>query len=304
MRILLTGGRGQLGHDCLELLDGRHEMIAPTSAALDLGAPAQLRDWVGRLRPELVLNCGAYTAVDACEGDGERCHAVNAVAPGVLAEECARLGARLIHISTDYVFAGDRPVPQSYAEEDPVAPASAYGRSKLAGEEAVRRALDKHLIVRTAWLYGINGKNFLKTMLRLALKPPAAGVRVVDDQFGSLTWTWRLARQIERLIETPLTGTVHATAQGYSTWYQGACSFLAAMGVEHGLRPCATADYPTAARRPASSILDNARLRAAGLDLMTPWEDDVREFARRHRESLLAEARVAAGLACCEFITT
>ncbi|OQX08711.1 MAG: dTDP-4-dehydrorhamnose reductase [Desulfobulbaceae bacterium A2] len=296
MRILLTGGRGQLGHDLRELLAERHEISAPTSAELDLADAAQLRQWTRRLRPELVLNCGAYTAVDACEGELDRCLAVNGVAPGVLAEECAGLGARLIHISTDYVFAGDRPVPRPYDEDDPVAPASAYGRSKLAGEEAVRRALDNHLIVRTAWLYGIAGKNFLKTMLRLALKPPAAGVRVVDDQYGSLTWSWRLARQLEALLKSPLTGTVHATAQGHSSWYQGAGCFLAAMGLPRDFRPCATADYPTPARRPANSILDNRRLRQAGLDLMQPWDDDVREFARRHHDTLLAEARSLLGM--------
>ncbi len=296
MRILLSGGRGQLGHDLRELLAARHEISAPGSAEMDLADAEQLREWTRRLRPELVLNCGAYTAVDACEGDQARCRAVNAVAPGVLAEECARLGARLIHISTDYVFAGDRPVPQPYDEDDPVAPASAYGRTKLAGEEAVRRSLDNHLIVRTAWLYGSQGKNFLKTMLRLALNPPAAGVRVVDDQYGALTWTWRLAGQIEALLDTSLTGTVHATAQGHSSWYQGACCFLAALGLSHDFRPCATADYPTPARRPANSILDNRRLREAGCDLMRPWDDDVREFARRHRDMLLAEARTLLAL--------
>ena len=166
-----------------------------------------------------------------------------------------------------------------------------YGISKLAGEKAVAEILDNYLIVRTAWLYGIGNKNFLKTMLRLAMADPNRALRVVNDQYGSLTWSWRLALQIEKLIESQLTGIFHATAEGYSTWYEGARFFLNCMQVPYNMEPCTTQEYPTPARRPANSILENGRLKASHCNLMVDWREDVRLFAERYREQLLAEAK-------------
>jgi dTDP-4-dehydrorhamnose reductase len=240
---------------------------------------------------DLVLNCAAYTAVDGCETDREQCWRVNADGPGILAAACARQGSRLIHISTDYVFDGAKPPPRGYTEEDPVGPLSRYGLSKLEGERRIREQTPDHLIIRTAWLYGIGGRNFLKTMLRLAVGNPKRPIRVVNDQFGSLTWTRRLAGQIRVLIDSGLAGTIHATAEGSGTWYEGARLFLEAMGVQFTIEPCTTAEYPTPARRPVNSILENGILKKTGLNRMVPWEEDVLEFARVHREELLAEAR-------------
>jgi dTDP-4-dehydrorhamnose reductase len=155
----------------------------------------------------------------------------------------------------------------------------------------VQTYADNHLIIRTAWLYGIGNKNFLKTMLRLALADPERTIRVVNDQHGSLTWSWRLARQIERLLDSDLRGIVHATAEGHSTWYEGARCFLDAMGVPYAMEPCTTADYPTPAHRPANSILENCRMKEAGINCMAAWRDDVQLFAERYRDRLLAEAR-------------
>ncbi len=291
MKILLTGARGQLGHDCARVLGTEHMVFAFGSRELDIASENQVRERMAQVRPEAVINCAAYTGVDASESNQEQCWRVNAEGPAFLAAACVEHAARLLHFSTDYVFAGDRPVPQPYTEADPVSPLSEYGRSKLAGEEAVRAACADHLIIRTAWLYGIGGRNFLKTMLRLALSDPERTIRVVNDQYGSLTWTHRLARQIKELLPGELTGTIHATAEGHGSWYDGARLFLSAMGVPFSLEPCTTADYPTPARRPENSILDNSVLKANGLNRMVAWEEDVLTFARQYHAELLAEAR-------------
>ena len=194
MNIVITGAKGQLGRDCATVLAAGNRVVGYGSRELDIGDREQVFSLIGTIRPEVIINCAAYTAVDACETNRDICDRVNSDGPGILAAACARFNTRLIHISTDYVFDGNRKVPQPYLESDPVNPLSRYGVSKLAGEEKVRQQTDNHLIIRTAWLYGMGGKNFLKTMLRLALTDPARTIRVVNDQFGSLTWTYRLAR--------------------------------------------------------------------------------------------------------------
>ncbi len=287
MKLLITGAGGQLGQDCVQLMLDRHEICALTSRQLDITQAEAVRQAVDCIRPQVLINCAAYTAVDACETDTERCMAVNAHGPAHLAAACAEFGCRLIHISTDYVFDGSKLVPEPYVEDDAVGPVSAYGWSKLIGEQAIAERLEDHLILRTAWLYGIGGKNFLKTMLRLALaKRP---LRVVDDQHGSLTWTASLARQIEQVLDSGLCGIAHATAEGHCTWFEGAKYFLEAMQVDFSLEPCTTADYPTPARRPANSILENRLLKQHGLNVMRDWREDVDHFVKRHREELLAE---------------
>jgi dTDP-4-dehydrorhamnose reductase len=289
MKLLITGAGGQLGQDCLRHLLDRHDICVCTSKQLDISEAEAVREVVEIVRPKVLINCGAYTAVDACEKEIDKCMAVNAQGPANLAAACVEFGSRLIHISTDYVFDGMKPVPEPYTEADAVGPISAYGRSKLAGEEAIAARLENYLILRTAWLYGIGGKNFLKTMLRLAIADPKRTIKVVNDQFGSLTWTMSLARQIERVLDCELTGIAHATAEGHSTWYAGARYFLEAMQVEFSLAPCTTAEYPTPAKRPANSILENLRLKEQGLNVMRPWQEDVNEFVRMYREELLAD---------------
>jgi len=291
MKVIITGAYGQLGRDCRRVLSPEHAVQPLGSRDLDIADRRQVRSILEQRRPDIVINCAAYTAVDACENDREGCRRVNAVGPGNLAASCAAIGSRMIHISTDYVFDGNKPLPEAYTEADPVSPLSAYGAAKLAGEEAVRASLDNHLIIRTAWLYGIGNSNFLKTMLRLAVANPGRTIRVVNDQMGSFTWTYRLALQISLLLDSNLTGTVHATAEGYGSWFEGARLFLTAMGVNFNLEPCTTAEYPTPAHRPANSILENQRLKECGLNRMAPWEEDIRRFAEQYHNELLAEAR-------------
>jgi dTDP-4-dehydrorhamnose reductase len=288
MKLLITGAGGQLGQDCVRLMRTRHDICALTSTQLNITQADAVRHTVQEVLPDVVINCAAYTAVDACETEQSCCMAVNAHGVANLADACDESGCRLIHISTDYVFDGAKLVSEPYTEEDAVAPISAYGRSKLAGEEAIAARMEDYLILRTAWLYGIGGKNFLKTMLRLAMADPKRMIKVVNDQFGSLTWAMTLAMQIEQVVASDLTGIAHATAEGHSTWYAGAKYFLEAMQVEFSLAPCTTAEYPTPAKRPAHSILENSRLKEHGLNVMRPWQEDVDEFVRLHRDELLS----------------
>lgn len=291
MNILITGANGQLGKDCTQLLSSRHTVTCCDIQRIDITDPNQVAEIFEQCKPDAVINCAAYTAVDACEKNQQLCMAVNATGPENLARQCKNHSCRLLQISTDYVFDGNRPAPNPYTETDAPNPLSMYGRSKLAGDLAVQGITDNHLIIRTAWLYGIGNKNFLKTMLRLAISDPTRTIRVVNDQYGSLTWSWSLARQIEQLLDSSLTGVVHATAEGHSTWYEGACFFLQAMDVPYSMVPCTTVEYPTPAHRPANSILENHRLKEAGINVMVDWREDIHSFIARYRDQLLDEAR-------------
>jgi len=290
MNILITGAGGQLGRDCIQVMQNDHKVHGYTSRQLDITSSKQVIREIEQQQPDVVINCAAYTAVDSCEKEQEACRAVNEQGAANLADACAATACRLIHISTDYVFDGNKPVPEAYSEQDQVSPLSAYGRSKLAGEQKITQRMENFLILRTAWLYGTGGKNFLKTMLRLAVADPKRTVRVVNDQYGSLTWTRTLARQIQKVLDTGLTGIAHATAEDYCTWFAGAKYFLESMDVDFSLEPCTTEDYPTPAHRPTNSILTNKRLKKHGLHVMQNWQQDIDDFVALYRDDLLKEA--------------
>jgi len=281
IRVLVTGAGGQVGAEVARALEGRAEVAARDRAALDLADPKALANAVRELRPALIVNAGGYTAVDRAESEPTQAHAVNAVAPGVLAEEARRVGALLVHFSTDYVFDGSKRTP--YVETDPTGPLGEYGRSKLAGEAAVAAAGGAHLVLRTSWVYGPRGRNFLLTMLRAGAERQE--LRVVDDQRGAPTSSLQLASLVARLLvpeegvrepgEADLerlkaaSGTYHATAAGETTWhgfaqaiFDGWCVRLPTYRRPR-LIAIPTSEYPTPARRPANSVLSNARLEAA-----------------------------------------
>ncbi len=289
MKIVVIGAGGQLGSDCCRLFAGEHHTVGCDFPAIDIASPASVNSFFEQEQPEVIINCAAYTAVDGCESQAALAWQVNAEGPGHLARAAERLGCRIIHISTDYIFDGTRPAGEAYLENDLPNPLSEYGRSKLAGEQAVIAHASNHLILRTAWLYSAWGGNFLKTILRLALADPERELKVVNDQFGSLTWSLTLARQIRPLLSSDLQGIAHATAEGYSTWYEGARAFLDEMAVPYRMRPCTTAEYPTPAHRPANSILENQVLKRSGLALFVDWREDLTSFVREHRDRLLAE---------------
>jgi len=266
MRILLTGGSGQLARVIREAWTD-HDLIVPDEAVLNLGDPGAIRSVLEEARPEAVLNLGAFTQVDLCESQPDQAMLINGTAVGWLAEACAAQNALLVHISTDYVFdgAGTRP----YLETDPTGPRSVYGRTKLEGERNAALA-PEHLIVRTAWLYDAQGRNFYRTMVGAAAQGRA--LRVVADQQGSPTTCRALARQLHTALAEGWRGLVHGTCQGETTWHGFAAEIFRQKGLQVDLSPCATADYPLPAPRPAYSVLSGAHRRSLGTDVMPTWE--------------------------------
>ncbi len=291
MRILLVGSKGQLAHDVLIRLGARHDVRGVDLPEFDITDRESVFRGVTGWRPEAVVNCAAYTRVDACETEREAAQAVNAGGPGLLAEAAFQVGAFLVHLSTDYVFDGRRPVPQPYVEDDVPQPINWYGSTKWDGERRVMAAGGDWAILRTAWLYGARGSNFPKNILKRVLAEPDREWKVVADQWGSPTGSRRLAEQIEAVLERRATGLFHATSEGYTDWCAFARFFLENLGVPCRLRPCASAEYPTPARRPVNSILENRRLKEQGLNRFVDWREDVRDFVERHRTALIEEAR-------------
>ncbi len=291
MRIIICGGQGQLGYDCNRFLSSRYEVKAASSKELDVTDAEVVDRTIKDYKPDIILNCAAYTKVDVCEVERERAWKTNVEGPRNLSLSIRRYGGKLIHISTDYVFNGKKKSPEPYNEDDEPSPLSYYGRTKLEGEFVVRQMIDNYMIIRTAWVYGIKGNNFLKTILKLALKNPHREIRVVTDQYGSPTWSYRLAQQIGKLIEVDGRGIYHATSEGYCTWYELAVYFLEKMGIEHNITPCTTEDYPTPAVRPRNSILENKKLKEEGINLMGYWKEDIDHFVEEFKDILISEIR-------------
>lgn len=285
-RILLLGSNGQIGWElwrCLQPLGQVFALVREPSehlaAYLDLTDPVSIREAVREIKPAVIINAAAYTAVDKAEKEPELAHAINGIAPGILAEEAQRLSALLVHYSTDYVFDGQHTVP--YVEHDTVNPLSVYGSSKLAGEEAIQAVGGHYLILRTAWIYGLRGKNFLLTIQRLAHERPQ--LKIVNDQIGAPTWSRLVAEITAQIIAQiysclmacemdGISGIYHLTCAGQTTWYEFAQAIVAQMEQQPQVLPITTAEYPTPAKRPAYSVLDNDKLvRTFGL-MMPPWD--------------------------------
>ena len=289
MKIMITGAGGQLGQDCQKALS-HHELFCLSRSELDIADAAAVSAAVAAVRPDALVNCAAYTKVDAAESDTANCRRGNTIGPMVLSQACSAAGARLIHISTDYVFDGSLPPPAAYHEEHPARPLGVYGASKLAGEKHVL-AFPRGTVVRTAWLYGDKGPNFLLSILQRALQAPGSPLRVVDDQHGAPTWSLRLAQQIAVILDAGAPdGLYHATAHGAATWYQVATAFFSLLELDHKIEPIPTSAYPTPARRPANSRLENRKLGALGLDIMAAWREELEIFTAQHGRLWLLNA--------------
>ena len=275
MRWLITGARGQLGSDLCALLDGE-QVLATGHGELDIADARALTAAVKSFGPDVVVNAAAYAAVDAAETDEDAAYRANAVGPAVLATVVGREGGRLIHVSTDYVFAGDARRP--YEVDDVTGPKSAYGRTKLAGELAVREALpERSYVVRTAWVYGATGRNFVKTMTRLERERET--VSVVDDQRGSPTWSADLARGLVELGRSAApAGTYQCTNGGDTTWFGFAQAIFEELGADPArVLPITTDAFPLPAPRPAYSVLSDRAWCEAGLTPMRHWREALRE---------------------------
>jgi dTDP-4-dehydrorhamnose reductase len=273
-RWLITGSNGQLGTDLQRVLAATPDDVvrAVGADALDITDSAAVRAAIDEFAPDILVNAAAYTAVDAAERNEELSFRVNATGPAVLAAAMARHGGRLVHVSTDYVFAGDAARP--YEVHDIPDPRSAYGRTKLAGELAVRELLpDNSYVVRTAWVYGASGANIVKTMARLSRERDT--VSVVDDQRGSPTWSADLARGLVELARSGATpGIYHCTGAGDTTWFGFTQAIFEELGADPArVLPITTDEYPLAAPRPAYSVLSDTAWRAAGLTPMPAWRD-------------------------------
>jgi dTDP-4-dehydrorhamnose reductase len=275
MNVLITGANGQLGYDVIKRLSDlgiEHQGIDIQDC--DITDRKQTMTVINSRRPDCVVHCAAYTAVDKAETDRSVCHAVNVEGTRNVALACKASGAIMIYISTDYVFNGKGTDP--FMIHDPKAPLNVYGKSKLEGELAVQELLEKYFIVRTSWVFGLNGPNFVKTMLRLGKEKER--VDVVRDQIGSPTYSADLAVLLCDMMQTKRYGIYHATNEGYCSWFDFAESIMKRAGLKCLVSPVLSADYPTAAKRPMNSRLSKRSLSDAGFALLPAWEDALKRY--------------------------
>ncbi len=271
--ILVVGANGMLGRDLIALLGGRGRGV--DIADIDITSPESVLKVIGDLKPEVVINCAAYTDVDGCESNTETAMAVNGEGVGYLAMACRDLGALLVQISTDYIFDGGKGTP--YIEDDAPCPLSVYGESKLAGEMNAAFC-PEHLIVRTQWLFGLHGRNFVETMLKLGSEKDE--LTVVDDQTGSPTWTVDLARAVIALIDSGCRGVYHAVNSEYCTWNGFAGAIFEEAGLKVSVRAMTTAELNRPARRPLYSTLECSKLTADTGFQPQPWRNALREYLK------------------------
>jgi len=287
MKILITGSKGMLATQVITDLERGYTELGDVPAALkgaqlvladvdelDITDKAATETFIAQHKPDIVINCAAYTNVDGCESNQDTAFMVNAIGSRNLAIACENTGAKLVHVSTDYVFRGDEPTPRR--EYDMPWPISAYGKTKYAGEQFVRQYCKKSFIVRTAWLYGYNGKNFVKTMVWLAKEK--GGAKVVNDQHGNPTNAADLSHHLLKIAASEEYGTYHCTGGGECTWFEFAAEIARLAGYEGVMSPCTSEEFPTPTKRPAYSSLDNMMLRVTVGDEMRHWKDALKAY--------------------------
>lgn len=274
MKILITGSNGMLGHDLREVLKDNHDLVLTTSKTLDITDKKQVMDFIGDSKPDIVINSAAYTDVDGCEENRDLAYAVNGEGVRNLALACREVDCALLHISTDYVFDGTARDP--IAEDGEIGPISVYGKSKLEGEKAILEILDKYFIVRTAWLYGINGKNFPKTMLGLAENH--SEITVVYDEVGTPTYTPDLAYGISQLIETDKYGIYHLTNSGYCSWCEFSRLIFEIAEKDVKVIPVTASEFARPAPRPSYSVLENKNWIDNGFKPLRDYKEAIKEY--------------------------
>jgi dTDP-4-dehydrorhamnose reductase len=276
MRIAITGAGGQLGMELVQYIGKQAgiELIGLTRLELDITNKSMCTQMFAILKPDVIIHCAAYTAVDKAETDEQAAFSVNRDGTYNVAEAAEKIKAKLCYISTDYVFDGRGSEP--YSVDAPTHPQTVYGKSKLAGEEAVRDLVEQHFIVRTSWVFGKHGSNFVKTMLRLGSEREA--VTVVSDQLGSPTYTYDLAKLLLNLVETDHYGTYHVSNSGICSWYEFAKAVFRYKGLKTEVIPCASSEFLNSAPRPAYSVLSHDSLKASGLPSLRPWQEALQHF--------------------------
>jgi len=274
LKILITGKTGQLGYDLYELLKDKEEVVATGREEFEITNIDSTHKFIKEYLPDIVIHCAAYTKVDDCEKNIDLAYNANAIGAGNIASVCSEINAKMVYISTDYVFDGTKDKP--YNEFDTPNPLNIYGKSKLAGENIVKEILDKHYIVRTSWLYGINGNNFVKTMLRLSKYKNM--LKIVNDQHGIPTFTRDLAEGLYFLIKTDAYGTYHMTNSGETTWYEFAKKIFEITNVNINVEPITTEEYNALALRPKYSVLNNYVLKLRFNYELRNWEDGLKSY--------------------------
>ncbi|MGG1669713.1 dTDP-4-dehydrorhamnose reductase [Paenibacillus sp. NRS-1783] len=288
MKVLVTGASGQLGKDVVKVFQEQgHHVLGYDREQLDITNLEQAVKIVGQYQPDAVIHCAAYTAVDAAESDVDGAYQVNAAGTRNMALAAEKAGAKLVYISTDYVFDGTAENP--YHEYDNTNPQSIYGKSKRAGEILTQTLSSRYFIVRTSWVYGLHGNNFVKTMLKLGQEKPQ--LQVVNDQKGSPTYTVDLARFLAELVQTDKYGVYHASNSGACTWYeftqailQDAAEILGAQ-ITAKLEPCNTEQFPRPAARPRNSVMEHIAIRTNGLNDLRAWREGLRDFLKEYLAS-------------------
>lgn len=276
MKVLITGSNGMLGHDLIDVLDGKHELIKTTSKSLDITDEDKVKDYIVNENPDIVINSAAYTDVDGCETNEEIAYKVNGEGVKNLALACKVIDCPLLHISTDYVFNGENNKP--WMEDDEVGPISIYGKSKLQGEEAIESILDKFFIIRTSWLYGINGGNFPKTMLELAKTHDT--LTVVTDEIGTPTYTLDLAQAIAELIETEYYGIYHITNSDYCSWFDFAKYIFEVKNINVNVVPVTAEEFARPASRPHYSVLNNSNWVNNGFKPLRSYKEAIKDYLK------------------------
>lgn len=275
MKVLVTGAKGQLGRDLMnELTRQGLEGIGVDIEEMDITDPDKCRSVIGQANVDAVIHCAAYTAVDAAEDQKELCQKINGQGTRNVAEACSRAGVKLMYISTDYVFDGQGTRP--WEPDDERAPLNVYGQTKYEGELAIEELMDEYFIVRIAWVFGAAGKNFIKTMLRLGKEKGA--VSVVNDQIGSPTYTYDLARLLVDMIQTERYGRYHATNEGECSWYEFACEIFRQAGLAVQVTPVTSEAFAAKAKRPANSRMSKEKLTENGFARLPAWQDALRRF--------------------------
>lgn len=274
MKILIVGSNGMLGHDLVDVLDENHELILTTSKILDITDKQKTIDFIVDNKPDIVINSAAYTDVDGCEENQDLAFSVNGDGVRNLALGCSEVDCPLVHVSTDYVFNGENTRP--WVEDDEIGPISVYGKSKLKGEEAILEILDKFFIIRTAWLYGYNGKNFPKTMLELAENH--SEITVVYDEVGSPTYTPDLAEAISELIETGYYGIYHITNSESCSWCEFAKYIFEVAGKDVKVIPVTASEFARAAPRPSYSVLENKKWADNGFEPLRSYKEAIKDY--------------------------
>ncbi|WP_314590266.1 dTDP-4-dehydrorhamnose reductase [Paenibacillus terrigena] len=277
MKLLVTGANGQLGKDVVRIFTEKgHDVLACSRNELDITDQRQCESVIHTYQPHAIIHCAAYTAVDAAETDEDGAYLVNAAGSRNIAVAAEKVGAKVCYISTDYVFDGNSPT--AYREYDNTDPQTVYGKSKRAGEHHVQTLSSKYYIVRTSWVYGAHGNNFVKTMLKLGAEK--SSLQVVHDQVGSPTYTVDLAHFLEELVQTEYYGIYHASNTESCSWYEFAQAIFEEAGLKAELLPCTTDQFPRPAPRPCNSVMEHLSIRTNGLRDLRPWRDALKEFIK------------------------